>query len=66
MDNLKIKKIWSDDDLFELRIEACSEFVSACKSQYKYVQKVENKNVQLLHSVIALTFKKSLFVFKPI
>lgn len=40
--------------------------IEYCKSQYKYVQKVENKNVQLLHSVIALTFKKSLFVFKPI
>ncbi len=37
MDNLKIKKIWSDDDLFELRIEACSEFVSAY--QKCYIQK---------------------------
>ena len=46
----------------------CSFMVNIinCKSQYKYVQKVENKNVQLLHSVIALTFKKSFFVFKPV
>ena len=39
------------------------ELKECCKCQYNNVQKVENKNVHLSHSVVALTFKKtSLFL----
>lgn len=43
MDNLKIKKIWSADDLLELRIEACSKYVQAY--QNCYIQNIELLNI---------------------
>ena len=49
MDNLKIKKIWSDDDLFELRIEACSEFVSAYQKCYIQKQELINLSEKILN-----------------